>query len=612
MATITGAQNERVFQIKKWLGLNENPDGDTKLKMGEATAQRNWRVTRDGNLQKRPGTKEILTVGTGSSPVSAVWNGYIGGSEYVLAVSGSTLYRCWDESHGWQGAAVGSWSGATAERPHMFGFADKLYLLTGEKYFCWDGATLAEVEGYIPLVQTATPPTGGGETLEQVNKLTAKRRVWFSPDGSAKTFTLPESGLASIDYAKYTANGNAITISGRNLSAGTLTLSSAPAAGSNTVEVGYTAAASFRGEITAMRFSETYNGTQDTRVFLYGDGSSRAIYSGLDYDGNARADYFPDLNEVRIGVANTPITGMIRHYSRLIAFKTDGAYAIQYGVITLADESLASAFYVTPINRSIGNDAPGQVQLVLNSPVTLFGSDLYEWRNNSSYSSNLSTDERQAKRISDRVYAALHGMTAADCIAYDDNYNQEYYLYGGDGSALVWNYAADAWYLYTNFRLHRPFSFHGELFFGSEYGGIQRVSTDYAYDQYGSQGTAQVIDCYWESGAMSFGQDYQRKYAAMLWLGMKPESKASVTVTVQTDRSSSYTEKVVTSNLAAFSRVNFADWTFKTNRKPQMARLKIKAKKFVFYKLILMSETGNTMATVTSADIRVRFTGFAK
>ena len=55
MARITGAQNERVFSVQKWLGLNQNPDGDTKLKMGEAASMRNWKVTRDGNLQKRPG-----------------------------------------------------------------------------------------------------------------------------------------------------------------------------------------------------------------------------------------------------------------------------------------------------------------------------------------------------------------------------------------------------------------------------------------------------------------------------------------------------------------------------------------------------------------------------
>ena len=56
MAKITGQTDERIFQIKEWQGLNENPDGDTKLKMGEAAVIRNFKVTRAGNLQRRPGS----------------------------------------------------------------------------------------------------------------------------------------------------------------------------------------------------------------------------------------------------------------------------------------------------------------------------------------------------------------------------------------------------------------------------------------------------------------------------------------------------------------------------------------------------------------------------
>ena len=111
---------------------------------------------------------------------------------------------------------------------------------------------------------------------------------------------------------------------------------------------------------------------------------------------------------------------------------------------------------------------------------------------------------------------------------------------------------------------------------------------------------------------MSFGQDYMRKYAATLWLGVKPESRSEVTVTAQTDRRSGYAEKVVSSSLATFSNANFAHWSFKTSRQPQMKRLKIKAKKFVYYKLIFSSNTADSSVTVLAADIKVRYTGQAK
>lgn len=614
MATITGAADERVFQIQKWLGLNENPDGDTKLKMGEASVMRNFRVTRDGNLQKRPGTKYVLKGDVADAQYKAVWVGFINGVERVMAIWSNTnttyLRSLWDGTAWVEGASANVGTIGAIDHPHMFGFDDKLYILTGSEYYVYDGTTLSVVSGYVPLVATAVPPDGGGELLEQVNKLTPNRRAWFSPDGTHNVFQLPEKNIASVVAVRRTSNNSAITGWTADTTAGTVTFNNAPAQGVSTVEIEWTATASQRSEITAMHFSETYNGSQDTRVFLYGDGSNTALYSDVDYYGKPNAEYFPDQNEVRVGVANTPITGMIRHYGTLAVYKTDGAWSINYGIITLADGNLASAFYVTPVNAAIGGEAPGQVQLVLNSPVTLFGQDLYEWRNSSYYTSNLTRDERQARRMSDRVFATLHSFDTTNCKCFDDNYNQEFYIANPDGKALVWNYAVDAWYYYTDFPALLPFSFHNELYYFKG-NGIVHVSTEHEYDE-AYNGDLNAIDCYWESGSMSFGRDYQRKYSAMLWVGIKPDAHALVDVTVMTDRSSALSEKEVDYALFDFEHVQFDNFTFSTNDKPQMKRLKIKAKKFVFYKLIFKTNTDDTSVTVTSADIRVRFTGYSK
>jgi len=612
MAQITGAADERIFQIQRWLGVNENPDGDTKLKMGEAAEMRNFRVTRDGNLQKRPGTRAVLTVADGK-PIAAAWTGFVAGTERVMALCDGHLYSLWDaENDEWAATDIGSVG--TLDRPSMFGFEDRLYILTGSEYYVWDGATLKTVEGYVPLVAVTVPPTGGGELLEGVNKLTAKRRVWLSPDGTATTFQLPEKGLTSIDSATLTSDGTAVTVSSRSTANGTITFSTAPAAGTNTIEVIYTAAASFRSQVTGMHYAEFYNGSTDTRVFLYGDGSNRIIYSDVEYnDNDGSAEYFPDLNEARIGEDNTPVTGVIRHYGTLAVYKTNGAYSLSYGMVTTATGDLAAAFYVTPVNKTIGNEAPGQTQLVLNSPVTLFGQDVYEWRNSSYYTSNLTRDERQAKRISDRVFATLHQFDTAKCVTFDDNYNQEYYIFDRTNDrALVWNYAADAWYMYTNFKAYTPFSFRNEMYYGGEDGCIYHVSTEYAYDGNADSSVLSPIDCYWESGSMSFGQDYKRKFSAMTWIGVKPEGHASVDVTAATDRSQHFTDKNISYSLLDFEHLDFSDFSFDTNNKPRMKRLKIKAKKFVFYKLILKTNSSSSVVTVTSADIRVRFTGYAK
>jgi hypothetical protein len=125
------------------------------------------------------------------------------------------------------------------------------------------------------------------------------------------------------------------------------------------------------------------------------------------------------------------------------------------------------------------------------------------------------------------------------------------------------------------------------------------------------------ISCYWESGSMDFGMDFKRKYSACLWVGIKPEEYGAIYVTVKTDRqtdlseeesASNYTESTAT-GFFSFLDLDFTRLSFGVNEMPQTDRLKIKVKKFTYYKLIFSSVSANTTATVTSADIRVRFTG---
>lgn len=696
MAAISGATEEKIFQIKAWSGLNENPDGDTKLTLGEAAAMRNFRVTRDGNLQRRPGSAMIkglmqsyklsiesqghvvrtdegvssqlimrpsaaatsdgfITVSgtevivsyenaaryagyywqrsndyvyqlvscvlnqegyawtmkrvravpsSGGKPVRGLWAGNVKGKEYLIAACDGKLWKVHDGT-GWCKTSLGDID--TSGEVFFFGYSEILYIMNGKKYLQWDGSTLKEVEGYRPVVSVAVAPAGGGTLLEEINKINGLRCCRFSPDGTAKTFHLPEKKIQSVDYVKNLDTKADISATQYTVdkTAGTVTFTTAPAKGVSSLEIGWTMAATGRAKVSAMRYAETFNGATDNRVFLYGDGSNQAFYSGLDYDGNPRADYFPDMNVLKVGEANTPITSMIRHYSRLIVYKTSSVYAVQYGITTLADESTKAAFYTTPINRAIGNVAPGQVRLILNSPRSLFGHDCYEWRNNSSYSSNLSVDERQAKRISDRITATMDNFDLAQCYCWDDNDGQEYYICY-DGKALVHNYAVDAWYLYDNFHVSCMVNFQGELFYGDTEGRFASFSYRHRTD------FGDAVKSYWESGSISFDKDYMRKYSAMLWVGIKPEGNAEVWATVQTDKKSVYAKKIVSSSLATFAHVDFGRFSFNTNRKPHMERLKIKAKKFVFYKVIFETEATDSTVTVLSADLRVRYTGFAR
>jgi len=599
MAKINNTTSERIFTIRNWGGLHECPDGDTEIKLGEAAEMRNFCVTRDGNLQLRPGTKTIFQF---EGAIRGIWNGYIGGVEYTVCAADGSVWTL-DFT-----TKTKTEIGVIEDVPtFFFGFSEKLYIMNGLEYMVWDGDnSVIDVFGYRPLTQITVAPTGGGTSYEQVNKLNGTRRCWLSPDGTATVFHLPETNISSVDYVKIRSTKEILSTGySVDTAAGTITFTNAPANGTNTYEIGWTYPINYREQVLAMRFSEIFNGTTDNRVFIYGDGSNKAFYSGLDYDGFPTAEYFPDLNVLDVGSENTPITALIRHYSKLVAFKTDSTYTVRYGQTTLDDKSLTAAFYTTPVNRIIGNEAYGQVQLVLNNPYSLQGSSIYMWKNSSSYSSNITTDERQAKVISQNVFSTLKDFNFSSSYAYDDNFNQEYYLIY-NGTAIIQNYALNVWYKYTNFPFTSMISVDEELYGGTADGKIMHISRNYLNDN------GNAIDAYWRSGSLAFDRDWQRKNSSKIYITMRPEAGGKITITIKTNRKSDYIEKVVSYNLATFKHTNFAHFSFNTNRQPQVERLKIKAKKFAYYQLIFSSNSTVNTATILTADIKVRYTGDVK
>ena len=433
-----------------------------------------------------------------------------------------------------------------------------------EKSFGADGETAEFSIGYFgaKLIEVS---------LDDVD-VTLDRRFLYDP--YTKVVTI-------IDTENMTA-GDVITVKGAN----------PPPRGLNTIEICYSAGMAFQQSVNKMTNAEVFLGVQDNAVFLYGDGSNKAFYSGIDYNGKPRADYFPDLNEMAVADTNTPITGMVRHYSKLLCFKSGSAYSVQYGIISTATGANEFGFYITPINKRIGNSALGQVQLILNSPYTLFGNELYEWKNTSSYSSNLSIDERQAKRISDRIHATLKDFDMSKCYCYDDNDNQEYYIWCDD-KALVYNYAVDAWYQYAGIAVNAMCNLEDDVLLGTSDGRICKLSDEYLNDD------GEAFDCYWESGSMDFGSAYMRKLMSEVWVSMKPEGDYSVRLTAMTDKKLAFTEKEITG-------------TATNNETPIVKKLKIKAKKFAYLKLILKADQVDKAATVLAIDPKVRETGYAK
>ena len=615
LAKIVDRNDSTVMRINAFLGLNENPDGDTTLKNGEMAEMRNFRITQDRHMQIRPGYKTVLNLHSALSAldgrttpsetetrVRGVWRGMAGTKMHIIEAYGGHIWDIDIEAE--TARDVGT---ATDADTHFFGFDEKVYMLNGHEYKVWDGGDGTEfedVEGYVPLIQTATTPGGKGTMLEEVNRLTNKRRVEFSPDGTSTDFLLPETDIGAV----YSVKDKGVEVTGYTVKAdeGIVTFAAAPAQGTNTIEIGYTKGDGRMDEVTAMRFSELFNGTTDTRVFLYGDGSNKTIYSGIRYDtGRPSAEYFPDLYEAMVGESNTPITALVRHYSRMMAYKPNSAWVIQPSTLTLADSTVTAAYYVQPVNRQFGNEAMGQVKLLENNPLTLDVKSVYQWKSNSAYSGYISSNENNAKRISDRVAQTFRNMDLSRVKTFNIKTDHEFwFIY--DGQAIVLNYSNDTWYIYAGLGFSAIIDDEPEKYGFLDDGRVVHFSRLYRSDD------GKPIVCYAATGAMDFNHDWMTKYSPMIFVAMQPESNARIDVTVETNRRSDYPDKTVAYNLSTLLHVDFNHFSFATNRKPQVKRVKMKVKKATFYRLIFKSNSASATATLIETDVKLRYAGTVK
>lgn len=73
------------------------------------------------------------------------------------------------------------------------------YFKDGVHYLCYDGHTIAEVEGYVPTTSIGRKPAGGGTTYEDVNLLTGRRVNTFLGDGKSTEYYL-DSQYIDTDF----------------------------------------------------------------------------------------------------------------------------------------------------------------------------------------------------------------------------------------------------------------------------------------------------------------------------------------------------------------------------------------------------------------------------
>lgn len=544
---------------------------------------KNFRITKDYKLEKMFGYKQIYKP---NNRIRANWIGKLNNTEMNVYVAGGKVYK--------DGTQIGT---ITDGDTTIFEFNKVLYFLNGTEYKYYNGTTFGNVTGYVPTIKIACTPAGVGEDYEPINMLSAYRKVSFSADGTSTVYTLPEKGITS---ATATVNGTATQVTVYSNS-GTVAFSTAPTEGTDNVIITYLKAnVTTQTNIYKNRFATKYGLANDTRVFLYGnpDAKNRIYYSDL---GNGVPDvtYFPANNFIDIGSSNEAVTDISRQYDRLIISKEKEAYYATYEPITDTTGASIITFPVFPLNDAHGMVAKGQGQILDNYVTTVDTSGIIQWM------STNNKDERNASIISERVNEWLQNHNLAEAVTLDYQEEKEYWL-AINNEILIYNYANSTFYLLMLPDVVRTLkTYNGNIFLGTNTSIMQFEKNRTTYN-------GDTINAEWQSGFYDFEAEYKRKTMRVVWITVKPQEKTYMSINFITDRNVGMEDREISNQTFSYEFWNYADFTYDSNSHIKPYRIKLKAKKFAFLKLIIKSNKPDYRLILDSISIQKAYGGFVK
>lgn len=569
MARFNVAKKPKPISIDKFLGINESV-GETEIQIGEAIVCRNFNITPNYKPRKRDGRLTYHDEVQPTKVIQGMWQGKIASVPVIIFACNGNIRRKVIST-----GNVTTIGTMTDARTRMFYFQNKLFLQNGSQVKYYDGTTFGDITSiaYTPTVAGGGNPLGVGVVImEQINLISGKKKQDFVGNATT-TYNLVESGLdatlltATLDGVAKAETTHFTVVR----STGVVTwLTAPPTASKVTIEWEKANAAN-----VSLVLNNTANAVfgpgNDTTVFLWGnpDAKNRRTYSSTN-----NAMYWPANNFTDIGNGQYAITDMQPQQGVQTIWTEDKAY---FSVPELAIAPLEGYIYpVYDLNEAIGNVCFDGVQVIRNNPVSLYGRTVWEW---------LSTSVKNERNVSDkgtRMAVSFDNIDFTKAVTFDYQKRQELWI-NVDAIVYIWNYGNDTWYIYDNITANCFLEIDGMVYYGTKDGKIERFE--------GRHDNGVAINAVWKSGFVDFGAYEYKKNSKEMWVSIQPESRTSITVKCPTNRMNEYDPNIKTFSkryvLFDFAAIDFNDFSFDTNRNPQVFKLRINAKNYSFIQFIM-------------------------
>ena len=363
------------------------------------------------------------------------------------------------------------YSGLPQKSGVFFNFNKMLYYLS-DKYYVYD-EQFGVVDPYVPdLVINRKPDGTYSDVIDDYNRIGTGFKNSFHGDGESTVYVLTDKELdektpiVEVDGEEKTIETD-FTI---DYEKGEVTFTTAPPKGTNNVVITvYKTEQEYIDSIMNCKYSISYGGENNSRLFLAGNGNSMYFFSDV-FD----ATYFPETNYASIGNTEEDIQGFGEQYDVLIIFKPKEIYAIEY----YTDSEGIGRFTSKLVNAKMGCDVPYSIQLInnllvwcstINGVCTLVSTNIEDERNVRTISRNIDGGYRinGLKQESN-----LHNAVSVD---WDGKY-----MLTINGKVYMWDYLLTpysntgkidndakrlAWYLFDNFNVKQYLKAERDLYY---------------------------------------------------------------------------------------------------------------------------------------------------
>lgn len=264
---------------------------------------------------KRPGWKTHYRL---DGVVHNIWFCTLKGKKYMLCHCGDKIYSLGDETKVLkENVTDGKGSGFYAIKGDEGGF----YILTSGEYLLFDGEKITAVadDAYVPLVAMAKSPSGDGESYEDINLISSKRKEGFIGTDSDFVYQLGCDEIQLVDKVEIKQEDGSMkqlvenTDYTADLVLGKITfVQEHPAAlvGEDNIFVTYTKETEgYKEKIEKCTFSTQFGLGGENRVFLSGNPDCRERDFWSEVYNPA---YFPDLNYSIVGNGQTAVMGYLK------------------------------------------------------------------------------------------------------------------------------------------------------------------------------------------------------------------------------------------------------------------------------------------------------------